>query len=322
MISPTLRDQLLGSSAAVKQLRESVALAAQSDTPVLIEGERGTGRERVARLVHEMSPRRNRRFVRVDPDERDEPPRVDDDIQRARGGTLLVKEIAHVGMAPQRRLLRALKLHEERRRKSNVRVIACTGTDLQLAVADELFDADLYQRLGELRIVVPPLRQRGEDVPQLLEHFGRFEAREMGMDRLSYSARAMKKLTGYSWPGNVSELRDVVRRLIMRKRRHGQADLADVEAVLPPVQERVPCEDLAFEEMVRAKIRALLQRLEGAPINDLYDEVLARVERPLIELVLERTGNNQGKAAALLGLNRNTLRKKIAERGIVESRKA
>jgi DNA-binding protein Fis len=93
-------------------------------------------------------------------------------------------------------------------------------------------------------------------------------------------------------------------------------ELADVEAVLPPVEERVPVEQLSFEEMVRAKIRALLQRMEGYPIEDLYEEVISRVERPLIELVLERTGNNQLKAAEILGLNRNTLRKKIAERKV------
>ena len=116
-------------------------------------------------------------------------------------------------------------------------------------------------------------------------------------------------------------LRDVVRRLLLRRRK-SNVELADVEAVLPPVEERVPVEQLSFEEMVRAKIRALLQRMEGYPIEDLYEEVISRVERPLIELVLERTGNNQLKAAEILGLNRNTLRKKIAERNVAVSEPA
>ena len=103
------------------------------------------------------------------------------------------------------------------------------------------------------------------------------------------------------------------------RRRKSHVELGDVEAVLPPVEERVPVEQLSFEEMVRAKIRALLQRMEGYPIEDLYEEVISRVERPLIELVLERTGNNQLKAAEILGLNRNTLRKKIAERNVAVS---
>ena len=307
----------------MKELRERVQDAAHVDSPVLIEGERGTGRERVARLLHEIGPRREHDFVRVDPDEEDEPPRVDDQLARANGGTLLVKEIAHVGRGPQRKLLRVIKRGFEGGKRDreasglhvDVRVVAATGVDLSRAVADELFDAELYEKLGALRISIPPLRRRPEDVPVLLDHFGRNEAREVGVDRLAFCPRAMDKLTGYSWPGNVAELRDVVRRLCLRKRRGG-VDLPDVEAVLPPVTERVPVEQLSFEEMVRAKIRALLHRMEGYPIEDLYDEVISRVERPLIELVLERTGYNQLKAAEILGLNRNTLRKKIVERNV------
>ncbi|HEX6836722.1 MAG TPA: sigma 54-interacting transcriptional regulator [Polyangia bacterium] len=324
-----LREQLLGTSAPMVELRERVKEAAAEDSPVLIEGERGTGRERVARLLHEIGPRKNHDFVRVDPDEDDEPPRVEAELERANGGTLLVKEIAHVGRGPQRKLLRAIKRgpgatkDRERERGStseycDVRVIAATGVDLSRAVADELFDPELYEKLGTLRISLPPLRRRPEDVPLLLEHFGRTESREIGGDKLAFNSRALDKLTAYSWPGNVAELRDVVRRLCLRRRK-SQVELADVEAVLPPVEERVPVEQLSFEEMVRAKIRALLQRMEGYPIEDLYEEVISRVERPLIELVLERTGNNQLKAAEILGLNRNTLRKKIAERNVAVS---
>lgn len=300
-------------------LRDRVKEAAFVDAPVLIEGERGTGRERVARLLHELGPRKNAGFVRVDPDDEDDPPRVDDELVRAVGGTLLVKEIAHVGRGPQKRLLRAIRRTGGKREGSgeflDVRVVAATGVDLSRAVADELFDAELYERLGAMRIVVPSLRRRAEDVPVLLDHFGRTEARDLGLDALSYTPRAVDKLLAYSWPGNVAELRDVVRRLCLRRAR-GPIELSDVEAVLPPIVERVPIEQLSFEEMVRAKISALLQRMEGYAMEDLYDEVISRVERPLIELVLERTGNNQLKAAEILGLNRNTLRKKIAERQV------
>jgi two-component system nitrogen regulation response regulator GlnG len=315
-----LRDQLLGTSPLMVDLREHVKEAAAVDQPLLIEGERGTGRERVARLLHEIGPRKSHDFVRVDPDDDDEPPKVDDQLARANGGTLLVKEIAHVGRGPQRRLLRVIRKGSGKKADTtgefcDVRIIAATGVDLSRAVADELFDAELYERLGALRIALPPLRRRPEDVPLLLDYFGRTEAREVNIDRLHFAPRAIDKLTAYSWPGNVAELRDVVRRLCLRKRR-GSVELGDVEAVLPPLEERVPLEQLSFEEMVRAKIRALLQRMEGYPMEDLYDEVISRVERPLIELVLERTGGNQLKAAEILGLNRNTLRKKIAERNV------
>src|SRR4051794_3064229 len=137
-----LREQLLGSSKQMAELRERVKDASSVEAPVLIEGERGTGRERVARLLHEIGPRKNHDFVRVDPDEDDEPPRVDDQLQRANGGTLLVKEIAHVGRGPQRKLLRAIKRGPGRERSTSgstefcdVRVIAATGVDLSRAVA-------------------------------------------------------------------------------------------------------------------------------------------------------------------------------------------
>ncbi len=314
-----LREQLLGTSAAIVELRDRVREAASLDAPLLIEGERGTGRERVARLLHETSARKAHDFVRVNPDEEDEPAPVDEQLARAAGGTLLVKEIAHVGRGPQRKLLRALRRQPAGRTGSgefcDVRVIAATHVDLERAVADELFDAELFERLGTLRITLTPLRRRTEDIPLLMDHFGRTEARELGLDRLQFNARARDKMVAYSWPGNVAELRDVVRRLCLRVRR-GHVELSDVETTLPPVEERVPAEQLSFEEMVRAKIRALLQRLEGYPVEDLYEEVISRVERPLIELVLERTSYNQLKAAELLGLNRNTLRKKIAERNV------
>src|SRR5689334_8302516 len=149
-----LREQLLGSSAPMVDLRERVKEAAAEDSPLLIEGERGTGRERVARLLHEIGPRKNHDFVRVDPDEDDEPPRVEDQLARANGGTLLVKEIAHVGRGSQRRLLRVIKKNVGSARKDStgefcdVRIIAATGVDLSRAVADELFDPELYERLG------------------------------------------------------------------------------------------------------------------------------------------------------------------------------
>jgi two-component system nitrogen regulation response regulator GlnG len=322
-----LREQLPGSSQQVKVLRDHVREAAEHDGPILIEGERGTGREWVARLLHALGPRKGARFVRVDPHGGPrggevEPPatrEVEGELKRAHGGTLLVKEVAHVGRAPQRRLVKAIRKPPQRARdagsEDDVRIIAATCVDLERAVADELFDAELFERLRVTRIPIPPLRQRPDDVPTLVDHFAHVEARELGLDRPGFAPRAIDKLCAYSWPGNVAEVRSVVRRLCMRARR-GTIGVADVEAVLPPVLERVPAEQLSFEELVRAKIHALLVRMEGYPLEDLYEEVISRVERPLIELVLERTGNNQVRAAEMLGVNRNTLRKKIAERNV------
>jgi two-component system nitrogen regulation response regulator GlnG len=327
-MAASLRDQLPGSSPQSRQLRERIREVAEGDTPILIEGERGSGREWVARVLHTLGPRKGARFVCVDPDEPaeldGEPSAeggrvVDGDLRRANGGTLLVKEVAHVGRGPQRRLLRAIRRGPMRREPSgevhDVRLIAATCVDLERAVADELFDAELFDRLRATRIALPPLRQRPDDIAALVDHFTRLEARDLGFERPKLAPRAVDKLSAYSWPGNIAELRSVVRRLCMRARR-GPIEVHDVEAVLPPLTERVPAEQLSFEEMVRAKIHALLVRMEGYPLEDLYEEVISRVERPLIELVLERTGNNQVRAAEMLGMNRNTLRKKIAERGV------
>ena len=325
-MASSLRDKLPGSSLLAKQLRDRVHEVAESDAPVLIEGERGTGREWVARVLHTLGPRKSARFVCVDPDESpsvENSREVDGDLARAHGGTLLVKEVAHVGRGPQKRLVRAIRRGPHRKEPTreptgelhDVRLIAATCVDLERAVQDELFDADLFDRLRAMRITLPTLRQRPEDVAPLADHFARVTARELGVDRAVFSPRAIDKLSRYSWPGNIAELQSVVRRLSMRGRRD-LVEVSDVEAVLPPVVERVPAEQLSFEEMVRTKIHALLQRMEGYPFEGLYEEVISRVERPLIELVLERTGNNQVRAAEILGMNRNTLRKKIAERNV------
>jgi two-component system nitrogen regulation response regulator GlnG len=281
-----------------------------------LEGERGTGRELVARVLHSRSGRRAADFVRID-SEFYERQRVEEKLRRADGGTLLIKEVAHVGRDPQKYLVQLLKKHKDGE-APDVRVLASTGVDLGLAVAAGLFDAEIYESLGGLRIVIPALRARPDDVPVFAGHFLAQFQKELGREPLIFSSRALEKLRAYSWPGNVAELRDVVRRLSMRAR-FASIELGDVEAVLPPLQEAVPLEQMSFEDMVRSKLRALLQRMEGYPIKDLYEEVMCRVERPLLEEVLERTGGNQVRAAEMLGLNRNTLRKKLVEREVSAS---
>lgn len=315
MLSAPPCETLLGDSPAAKRLRAQVADAAARDCPVLLEGERGTGRELVARVLHAASARRGAGFVRID-NEFFERQRVQEKLRRAVGGTLLVKEVAQMGKAPQRQLLDLLRQAEdstapaERKPDGTVRILASSGVDLAVAVRAGLFDEETYQRLGGTRIMLPTLRSRPDDVPALAEHFLQTLLTELNREPLAFSSRAMDKLRAYSWPGNVAELKDVVRRMVLRAR-DSTIELADVEAALPPLQEAVPLEQISFEDMVRSKLRALLQRMEGYPIRDLYEEIMARVERPLLEEVLLRTNGNQIKAAEMLGLNRNTLRKKL-----------
>jgi two-component system, NtrC family, nitrogen regulation response regulator GlnG len=306
---PALEALLLGDSPSTRRVREQAAAAIEADLPVLIEGERGSGRERVARVLHEAGPRRTRRFVRLAPD--DTRSEVDRNFERAAGGTLLVKEIARLARPSQRRLLKALR---GRGSGDDVRLVGATVYDLSAVAADDRFDADLFRQLGGLKIALAPLRRRPEDIPPLAMCFARDAGEELGR-RTQLSPRALDRLRAYPWPGNVAELKDVVGRAVFVAQR-ATIDIADIERELPRVEDKVPLESLSFEEMVRSKIRGLLDRMEGYPVEDLYDEVIARVERPLIELVLARAGGNQVSAAKMLGLNRNTLRKKIAERGL------
>ncbi|MCW5803750.1 MAG: hypothetical protein KIT31_15305 [Deltaproteobacteria bacterium] len=196
-----------------------------------------------------------------------------------------------------------------------MQVVATADLDLERAVAASIVSRDLHDLFRARRIEVPPLRDRLEDLPALFERWIKHYAAEIGRARPTVSTRTYVRLSEYPWPGNVAELKSIARRLVVRVDRP-RIEAGDVDEVLPVVAARVPLEDLAFEDMVKAKLSVLLARLDGYPVNDLYDKVLARVERPLFDLVLAHTGNNQVKAAEILGLNRNTLRKKLADLGL------
>jgi two-component system nitrogen regulation response regulator GlnG len=155
----------------------------------------------------------------------------------------------------------------------------------------------------------------------LFERWIKHYAAEIGRARPTVSSRALTRLGEYPWPGNVAELKSIARRLVVRVTRP-RIEAGDVDEILPALAARVPLEDLAFEDMVKAKLSGLLARIDGYPVHDLYEKVVARVERPLFDLVLAHTGGNQVKAAELLGLNRNTLRKKLAEVGLPKKKKA
>jgi two-component system nitrogen regulation response regulator GlnG len=197
----------------------------------------------------------------------------------------------------------------------DVRVVGSADLDLERAVAARMLAAELYEPMSARRIDVPPLRERGGDIPTLVERWVRHYADEVGRGKLTISTRAYERLVKYPWPGNVAELKNLARRLVVHTS-GSRIEAGDVDAVLPVVAERVPMEDLSFEEIVKAKLTGFLERMDGYPLHDLYDKILERVERPLFDLVLARTGGNQLKAAEILGLNRNTLRKKLDALGV------
>jgi two-component system nitrogen regulation response regulator GlnG len=313
-----------------------VGTYADGDAPVLICGEHGTGRELVARVLHQRGPRARSRFVAVRPTfegadvPRDPSVPEDDACERARralrsaaGGTLLVKDVSDLSAKSQRTLKRAIRdrrTAREGHETHDVQVVATGDLDLDRAVDAKIVSRELYDLFAARRIVVPPLRDRTDDLPTLVERWVRHYAAEIGRTAPTIASRAHARLASYPWPGNVAELKSLARRLVVRVTK-SRIEAGDVDEVLPVVAMRVPLEDLAFEDMVAAKLAGLLARVDGYPVHDLYDKVVARVERPLFDLVLAHTGGNQLKAAEILGLNRNTLRKKLADLGMASKRK-
>lgn len=326
-------DFLVTDSAAMRAVASQVEAYADGEAPVLITGEHGTGRELVARVLHQRGPRHRNRFVAVRPtfessdvsptpsrDARDACERAHRALCAAAGGTLLVKDIVDLSALSQRTLRRAVRDRGAKSDVHDVHIVATADADVDLAVAASIVSRDFYDIFAARRIDVPPLRVRLEDLPALFERWVRHYATETERPCPTISTRAHERMAAYPWPGNVGELKSVARRLVVRVHR-SRIEAGDVDEVLPTVAARVPLEDLSFEDMVKAKLGGLLARIDGYPVHDLYDKVLARVERPLFDLVLAHTGGNQLKAAALLGLNRNTLRKKLADLGAVATRR-
>lgn len=325
-------DFLVAHSEAMRAVVAQVESYADGDAPVLICGEHGTGRELVARVLHQRGPRTGGRFVAVRPSFEDAPGKTstDDACERARralrsasGGTLLVKDVSDLSAPSQRTLKRAIrdrKLEREGVEAFDVHVVATGDLDVSRAVDAEIVSRDFYELFKPRQIEVPPLRDRLDDLPALFERWIKHYAAEIGRTKPSVSTRAIQRLTDYPWPGNVAELKSIARRLVVRVTR-AKIEAGDVDEILPVVAARVPLEDLAFEEMVKAKLAGLLARIDGYPVHDLYEKVVARVERPLFDLVLAHTGGNQLKAAEILGLNRNTLRKKLADLGIAQRKR-
>ncbi len=317
-------DFLVAESKSMKAVAALVAQYADGGAPVLITGEHGAGRELVARVLHQRGPRGRGRFVAVRPtfEGLDVPGVFGDDacerakraLRAAAGGTLLIKDVSDLSAPSQKTLRRAI--HERREPDAHdLQVVATADIDVDHAVDAQIVSRELYDLFAPRRIEVPPLRDRVEDLPALIERWIKHYAAEMDRTRPTVASRAHERLALYPWPGNVAELKSIARRLLVRVSR-SRIEAGDVDEVLPVVATRVPLEDLAFEEMVKAKLAGLLARIDGYPVHDLYEKVLARVERPLFDLVLAHTGGNQLKAAEILGLNRNTLRKKLAELGM------
>jgi DNA-binding NtrC family response regulator len=308
-------DFLVAESSAMRTALADAARYADGVTPVLICGEHGSGRELVARVLHHFGPRRGARFVSVRPsfENADDAARPDDDecarmhqsLRSARGGTLVVKDVSDLSAASQRTLRAAI-----RDKATDAQVVATGDLDLDRAVEAKIISRNLHELFAGHRILVPPLRERLEDLPELFDRWVRHYGHEIGHSAQTVSARVHKRLASYPWPGNVAELKAIARRLVVRVSR-ARIEVGDVDEVLPAIAARVPLEDIAFEDMVAGQLTTLVARIGGYPAGDLYEKVMAYVERPLFQLVLAHTGGNRLKAAKLLGIHRNTLGYKL-----------
>ncbi len=322
---------LIGRSPPMQEVYRSIGRLVGADLTVLILGESGVGKELVARAMHDLGRRRDGRFVPISlaalPRDRVDAElfgRGDGDqgrLAEADGGTLFLDEVGDMPLDAQTRLLRVFDgadpgVNPKTGRRPSVRVIAATNRDLRSLIAQGLFREDLYFRLNVAPIRVPPLRERTEDIPELARAFLLRASRE-GLPVKTIDQGALDRLKRHDWPGNVRELENLIRRICalygeeMISARIVERELSE-QASSPVVEEAASLSSLVEHNL--AAYFAL--QPNGVPANGLYDRVLAEIERPLFQLTLAATKGNQMRAAEILGLNRNTLRKRLNDLGI------
>ncbi len=350
---------LVGRSPAMQEIYRTLARLMQTDLTVMITGESGTGKELVARALHDYGKRAKGPFVAINmaaiPRDLIESElfghekgsftgaaaRSAGRFEQAEGGTLFLDEIGDMPMEAQTRLLRVLQQGEyttvggRTPIKTNVRIVAATNKDLRILIQQGLFREDLFFRLNVVPLRLPPLRERSEDIPDLVRHFFK-QAADEGLPMKQMDGAALDRLKRYRWPGNIRELENLIRRLAALYPQEVIADQlveaelgTDAPAASPQPKTGRPAgsgtsqgngagegssEDSNLSLSVEHYL-ALLFKDHGdqLPPPGLYHRILREVEYPLISAALAATRGNQIKAAELLGLNRNTLRKKVRD---------
>jgi two-component system nitrogen regulation response regulator GlnG len=336
---------LVGRSAAMQDIYRMLARMMQTDLTVMITGESGTGKELVARALHEYGRRRNGPFVAINmaaiPRDLIESElfghekgaftgaqnRSTGRFEQAEGGTLFLDEIGDMPMEAQTRLLRVLQQGEyttvggRTPIKTDVRIVAATNKDLRTLINQGMFREDLFYRINVVPLRLPPLRERSEDVPDLVRHFFK-QGESEGLQTKRISSGGIELMKRYPWPGNVRELENLIRRLAaLYAQDEISAEIIESE-LKTGEQPSVPGGTLIPDDLsIGQAVEHYLQRYFAAfgsdlPPAGLYQRILSEVEFPLVLASMTATRGNQIKAAELLGLNRNTLRKKIRELGV------
>ncbi|MEM7722391.1 MAG: sigma-54 dependent transcriptional regulator [Pseudomonadota bacterium] len=311
---------LVGRTASMQALYRLVARVMNTDLPVLITGESGTGKSLIARAIHDFSDRRTLPYVvasAADLEGVDGPAAV---MARAKGGSILFDEVGDLGEETQGKIVRMLDAMSS----AAPRVMATSQKDLMENMEAGHFRQDLFYRLGGVTVAVPALRERVDDIPLLANHFLARAERD-GAPVRRFTPEAMDLVRAYSWPGNVRQLENTIRRLTVTSQVE-DIGKSEVEVVLGNQPAIEPLMGGGEGDKLSASVAKHLRRyfdLHGGvlPPPGLYTRILREVETPLIEIALEATGGNQAKCADLLGINRNTLRKKITDLDIRVTRR-
>lgn len=334
--------RMVGQSSAMQEVYLKVGRAAVSDETVLVLGESGTGKELVAQLIHQNSHRAHNPFVVVDcgamPSSliesalfghvkgayTDAHAARTGKFQQADGGTIFLDEIGELPVEVQMKLLRVLQEREvepmggTETHAVDVRIIAATNRRLEDAIAQKTFRADLYYRLNVIPISLPPLRERKEDIPELIDLFRHRFVEEYQLSEIHISTEVVKLLTAYEWPGNVRELENAIKRALvmcagqMLLPEHFDPILNEPSALSPGQQGNL---DTQIYGVLHAYMEQYIE--SETPPGELYAEIRAIFEKPLFKIVLEHTNGNRSKAADILGINRNTLHTKLVEYKLV-----
>ncbi len=323
---------IIGKSQPMQDIYKIVGRVAPTDVTVLVTGESGTGKELVARAIHYNSPRLGKAFLALNcaaiPSELLESElfgyekgaftganeRKIGKFEQASGGTLFLDEIGDMPFDLQSKLLRVLQEKEITRTGGNtsisvdVRIVAATNQNLEEQVRTRHFREDLYYRLNVVPINIPPLRERRSDIPLLVDYFIPRTQQELNVQTRGCTKEAMELLMRHDWPGNIRELENSLRRASLLS-----ADALLIPEDFPDLQPQGAAGEVdeSLEALIAKKLRSSFAQMDVQELDNLYEMVMRQMERPLIKIILEKTRSNQVRASEILGINRNTLRKKI-----------